>query len=165
MQTLKSFSFPTSRRPDVNTGVWVGTNKISAIGVTASRWITMHGCSINVHNSLDPFSTVIPCGISDSTYGVTTVANELKRIQIEETGKNDNMGGISSNSLSSNHAGSGISDEQLFQKVQEMYVHSFCKIFDVQPEVAVGNDAVECLDEILRQYPDVVSAVIDPITP
>ncbi len=64
----------------LNTGVWLGNNKISAIGVTASRWITMHGCSINVCCDLDPFKKIIPCGISDPMYGVTSLSQEVVKM-------------------------------------------------------------------------------------
>ena len=58
-------------RNKVNTGVWVGQNKISAIGVTASRWHTMHGVSINVCNSLDDYASIVPCGIAAEETGMS----------------------------------------------------------------------------------------------
>jgi len=58
-------------RNDANTGVWVGPNKISAIGVTASRWHTMHGVSVNVNNSLDDYASIVPCGIARDQTGLS----------------------------------------------------------------------------------------------
>lgn len=69
------------------TGVWldVGTpfaRKICALGVRASRWVTMHGFAFNVNTDLGYFDHIIPCGIEDKA--VTSLAAELKR-PIDET--------------------------------------------------------------------------------
>ncbi len=56
-------------RIDGRTGVWVNNDtsaeKICAIGIKASRWITMHGYALNVSTDLSFFEHIIPCGISD----------------------------------------------------------------------------------------------------
>ncbi len=54
-----------------HTGVWVGEEKIAAIGVKASRGITQHGFALNVHPNLEHFRGIIPCGIRDK--GVTSI--------------------------------------------------------------------------------------------
>lgn len=60
-------------RSDVNTGVWVGLNKVAAIGVTASRWITMHGTALNVNCDMSDFECIVPCGIAAEGRGVVSL--------------------------------------------------------------------------------------------
>ncbi|GBC96436.1 Octanoyltransferase [bacterium HR16] len=59
------------------TGVWVGEEKIAAIGIKVSHWITMHGFALNVCPDLSHFDLIVPCGIRDK--GVTSVQNLLGR--------------------------------------------------------------------------------------
>ncbi len=70
IRTLAEFGIKGTR-DEAYTGVWVGNNKIAAIGVKVSRWVTMHGFALNVSTDLSYFDRIIPCGIFHK--GVTSI--------------------------------------------------------------------------------------------
>ncbi len=76
---LATFHDITARHDAHHTGVWVGMNKIAAIGISLRRGVTMHGFALNVNTNLEHFDWIIPCGIRDPERGVTSLEQLLKR--------------------------------------------------------------------------------------
>lgn len=74
IRTLADFGIVARRDPRY-TGVWVGQEKICAIGIGLRRWCTYHGLALNVSTDLAPFDLIVPCGIADR--GVTSMARVL----------------------------------------------------------------------------------------
>jgi lipoyl(octanoyl) transferase len=104
-------------RNEANTGVWVGPNKISAIGVTASRWHTMHGVSVNVNNSLDDYASIVPCGIARDQTGLS-VCRLSDRMSPASSPKNE-----------------------LLEAFQSRFLNSFAEVFNLELEPQVAPQA------------------------
>jgi lipoyl(octanoyl) transferase len=68
IEVLGCYGLQGDRIPGL-TGVWVEGHKVAAIGVSASRWITMHGFALNVCPDLSGFRRIVPCGIADRPVG------------------------------------------------------------------------------------------------
>lgn len=84
--TLKDYGIDATRSQG-ETGVWLDVNtpfarKICAMGVRASRWVTMHGFAFNVNADLGYFDNIIPCGIKDKA--VTSLNVELGQTRVDE---------------------------------------------------------------------------------
>ena len=82
IRTLDAFNVRGERRED-RVGVWVRRpdkgagheDKIAAIGVRLRRWVSFHGIAINVEPDLSHFSAIVPCGVADPRYGVTSLVD------------------------------------------------------------------------------------------
>jgi lipoyl(octanoyl) transferase len=70
IRTVAEFGI-TATREDGKRGIWVGTDKIAAIGVRIARWVTSHGFALNVTTNLDHFHLITPCGLHGT--GVTSI--------------------------------------------------------------------------------------------
>jgi lipoyl(octanoyl) transferase len=80
IRTLADFGIRAARseRKERVSSLWVGNDKIAAIGIHISRWVTTHGFALNVTDApLQNFSGIVPCGITDG--GVTTMERLLGR--------------------------------------------------------------------------------------
>ena len=82
IRTLTRFGVAGERRED-RVGVWVRRpekgegceDKIAAIGIRLTRWVTLHGMALNVAPDLTHFTGIVPCGVSVQRYGVTSLAD------------------------------------------------------------------------------------------
>ena len=82
IRTLAAFNVQGERRED-RVGVWVKRpdkgegfeDKIAAIGVRVRRWVSFHGIAINVEPDLRHFEAIVPCGVADPRYGVTSLVD------------------------------------------------------------------------------------------
>ncbi len=73
IRAIGAYGLQGGRRSGMS-GVWCGDRKICAIGVRASRWVTMHGFALNVTTDLARFGAIVPCGIAE--YDVTSIERE-----------------------------------------------------------------------------------------
>jgi lipoyl(octanoyl) transferase len=82
IRTLATFDVTGERRED-RIGVWVRRpekgadreDKIAAIGIRIKRWVTLHGIALNVDCDLSHFAGIVPCGVAEPRYGVTSLAD------------------------------------------------------------------------------------------
>ena len=86
IKTLKFYKIDGERNKN-ETGVWIKSKKIEkkicALGVKASRWVTMHGLALNVNTDLSFFGNIIPCGIKNKS--ITSISNECgKKIKLDD---------------------------------------------------------------------------------
>ena len=116
IRTLAEYDIHASRDGKF-TGVWVDNDKIAAIGVKVSHWVTMHGFALNVNTDLSYFDRIIPCGIFHK--GVTSIEKLL--------GRKVNMNDVS---------------EKIIQQFQEVFSveaiqHDTDKIFSLLENIAL----------------------------
>ena len=96
IRTLASFNVRGERRDD-RIGVWVPRpdkgvsdgggefeDKIAAIGIRVRHWVTLHGFSLNVAPELSHFSGIVPCGVAEARYGVTSLADLGRPVSMPE---------------------------------------------------------------------------------
>jgi lipoyl(octanoyl) transferase len=82
IRTLAAFDVRGERRED-RIGVWVRRpekgadreEKIAAIGIRLKRWVSLHGIALNVSPDLRHYAGIVPCGVADARYGVTSLAD------------------------------------------------------------------------------------------
>jgi lipoyl(octanoyl) transferase len=91
IRALAAFDVAGERRED-RVGVWVRRpdkgpgfeDKIAAIGVRVRRWVSFHGIAVNVAPDLAHFAAIVPCGVSDPRYGVTSLADLGRPVSMAE---------------------------------------------------------------------------------
>lgn len=81
LRVLQNYGLQGERIPGL-TGVWVEGYKVAAIGIKVSRWITMHGFSLNVCPDLAGFQAIVPCGIANKPVG--SLAQFIPDIELEQ---------------------------------------------------------------------------------
>nr|XP_027077482.1 octanoyltransferase LIP2p, chloroplastic-like isoform X2 [Coffea arabica] len=115
IRVLSSTFFIKASRIEGLTGVWVGDQKLAAIGIKVSQWIAYHGLALNVATDLTAFGQIVPCGIQDRQVG--------------------SIKGLLQEHVSSNRRGAeskyDIDDNQLIDITHKSLVQEFCKIFQV----------------------------------
>lgn len=86
IRTCADFGIETGRI-DGLTGVWAGNEKICAMGIRCSRWVTMHGFALNVNTDLSYFNHIVPCGISDKavTSMQKLLKKQIKRVDVKKS--------------------------------------------------------------------------------
>lgn len=81
IRTLSVYDLKAQRIPGL-TGVWLDNCKVAAIGIKVSRWITMHGFSLNINPDLSGFDQIVPCGIQNRAVG--SLAQFIPRLDSTE---------------------------------------------------------------------------------
>src|ERR1043165_9410804 len=76
IQTVAEYGIEAGRG-DGRRGIWVGNEKIAAIGLRIARWVTSHGFALNVNTNLEHFRLITPCGLHGT--GVTSIAKKIGR--------------------------------------------------------------------------------------
>ncbi|XP_021732835.1 plastidial lipoyltransferase 2-like [Chenopodium quinoa] len=114
---FSTFSIEASRLKGF-TGVWVGNQKLSAIGIRVSQWIAYHGLALNVSVDLTPFQQIVPCGIRDREVG------SIKQL----------LGEVQASHHESNVDQLGTDDSVLIDMAQKSLVQEFSEVFQLKLE-------------------------------
>ncbi|XP_057744209.1 octanoyltransferase LIP2p, chloroplastic-like [Arachis stenosperma] len=115
-----TFSIQASRVEGL-TGVWVGNEKVAAVGIRVSHWITYHGLALNVTTDLTPFKWIIPCGIRNREVG------SIKGLLLREA-QSSNMAANGTNDLHSiMHDDGG-----LIGITRNSLIEEFSKVFQLE---------------------------------
>jgi len=107
-QTVLAFGISAVRDPE-NHGLWVGGKKIGSVGISIKRGISIHGLALNVCPDLTPFSWINPCGLEN--VAMTSLAMETSLLHGDNT--------------------QGPGNKDLLDKVCELMIFHFSKIFDI----------------------------------
>jgi lipoyl(octanoyl) transferase len=91
IRSLAAFGIAGERRDD-RIGVWVRRpdkgaaheDKIAAIGIRVKRWVSLHGISLNVDCDLSHFAGIVPCGVADPRYGITSLIDLGRPVSMAE---------------------------------------------------------------------------------
>src|SRR5262249_1805120 len=91
IRTVAKFGGGGERRAD-RIGVWVRRpdkgaaceDKIAAIGIRIKRWVTLHGVALNIDCDLSHYAGIVPCGVSDPRYGLTSLADLGRAVMLTE---------------------------------------------------------------------------------
>lgn len=178
---LKTYNVQ-GERSDINSGVWVMNNnnndranndssnssssnsssrssssvrmdKICAVGLTASRWITMHGLALNVSNDMSSFKDIVPCGITVAGTGVCRLQDlVITSINSDNNTNNSNTKNPCPEKESGKDRGE---DRNLLEVsvVAQRLVHSFSHVFNIRTIAISSPEAT--LDKEIQNFPEI----------
>ena len=132
----------TCTRDDAGTGVWVNNSKIAAIGLSASKWVTMHGFSMNINPNLNYFDNIIPCGIENKT------VTSLNKLMLDDNNVLDihTIGNIVANEFST-----AFDLELDFIEIDEMeMIHTLLDLNEIDIEMINEEQTIESFN-IVRE--------------
>lgn len=127
------------------TGVWVGSHKLAAVGVKASRWVTLHGAALNVSPNLAHFGAIVPCGISDRPVGSVESMLRAAAARTRSDGENSDASGGDECPRPPSH-----DDASLVDAVASELLRAFADVFGSRFVACDGPPEAE-LDALVEQ--------------